>query len=140
MAKRLEERRERGVALGPPIYGLAGQKPLDDHGSSRTNNETTALRLYFGTKGRPQRLGVETTTEPVNEFSLLAHLVVFVHDKHNYPLTIEERTASVEIDGVVVDYRILAVGDDLWCGAAPVGDRWVFLQGNGEAESWPTWP
>jgi len=129
MVKRADERREKAVALGPPIYGLAGQRPLDGFGSHGVNNETTALRLYFGTKGRRQRLGVETTTEPVDEFSMLSQLVVFVHDKHNYPLTIEERTAFVEIDGVVVEYRILAVGDQLWCGAAPVGDRWVFLKG-----------
>ena len=131
MANREDERRERALAIGPPVYGLAGQRPLDEFGSSRTNSETTALLLYFGTKGRPQRLGVQTTTEAVDDFAMLIQLVMLVHDKHSYPLTIEERTASVEIDAVIVRFRILAVADDLWCGAAPVGDRWVFLRGEG---------
>ena len=87
--------------------------------------------LYFGKKGRRQRLGLETRTEPVEDTRLLLHLVASVDDKHGYPLTIEERTTSVEVDAVVVDYRILAVGDDLWCGASPVGERWLFLKGVG---------
>jgi hypothetical protein len=64
VSKRTDERRERAVALGPPTYGLAGQKPLDEFGSSGFKDETTALRLKFGTKGRRPQLGVETTTEP----------------------------------------------------------------------------
>ncbi|MGO9657613.1 MAG: hypothetical protein ACLQVK_04970 [Acidimicrobiales bacterium] len=130
MTKRTHERRERAVALGPPIYGLTGQRPLDDYGWSGWKDDVTALKLEFGTKGRLPRLGVETTIEAVNEFRMLCQLVVFVHDKHKYPLTIEERTASVGIDGEVVEYRILAVGEDRWCGWAPVGDRWAFLKGD----------
>jgi hypothetical protein len=76
-------------------------------------------------------LAIETTTEPVNEFRMLMQIVVDLHREHRYPVTIEERTASVEIDGSVVEYRILAIADDVWCGAVHVGDRWVFLAGDG---------
>ena len=131
MPTRTDERRERAAALGPPIYGLAGQKALTDFGWHGVNGETTALRLNFGTKGRRQRLAIETTTEPVDEFRMLMQIVVDIHREHRYPLTIEERSASVEIDGSVVEYRILAIADDIWCGAVHVGDRWVFLAGDG---------
>ena len=131
MANRADERRERALALGPPIYGLAGQKPLAEFGSSWTNDETTALMLYFGPKGWRPLLGVQTTTEPVHEATPLLYLVGAREDKHSYPLTIDERTVSVDVDTVAVEFRILAIGEDLWSGAAAVADRWVLLKGVG---------
>ena len=86
--------RDEISSLGPPIYGLAGQKALTDFGWHGVNGETTALRLNFGTKGRRQRLAIETTTEPVDEFRMLMQIVVDIHREHRYPLTIEERSAS----------------------------------------------
>lgn len=117
--------RDHAASLGSPIYGLAGQQPHDkDFGASRRGEDTTAVSLRFGTYHR--MVIVETSTEPINERSLLIGLLLSA--ELTYPITISERTVAIEVEGSMTEFRTIYIDDDLWCGVAQVGRRWLHLR------------
>ena len=50
-----------------------------------------------------------------------------------YPLTIDEGSCVLLVDGVAVEFRTLFIEEDFWSGVALVDGRWVYVRGMGVA-------
>ena len=115
-----EELREAAASLGPPIYGLRGRR-------LRTNTfggDRHSLGLFFGS--HEHAIGVETSTEPVDDDRMLLELVLMLDPE--FPLVIDEQRFELSFGGEAVSFEGFAIDENWWCGRAAIGDRFLYLR------------
>jgi hypothetical protein len=119
------------ATLGAPIYGVLGLEPEPTHGWGGSDSNPTRLQLNFGPANI---LAVETSVQPIDAQMMLRHFggqIAGSLDLLKFPLTIEERVATILVDSEYVEFRVLGVGAELWFATAEVHGRWVSLRGRG---------
>ena len=87
------------------------------------------LSLGFGPG--EHRVAVETSTEPIDDHRMIVELLM--GPELTYPLTIDEGSCVLLVDGVAVEFRTLFIEEDFWSGVALVDGRWVYVRGMGVA-------
>jgi hypothetical protein len=119
------------ATLGAPIYGILGLEPESSHGWSGPDASPTRLQLNFGPANL---LAVTTSVQPTDAQTMLRRFgsqIAGSLDLLEFPITIEERLATLLVDGEYVEFQVLGVGVDLWFATAAVHDRWISLRGQG---------
>lgn len=112
--------REAAARLGAPIYGLRGRRLR----SNTFGGSQHTLGLFFGSY--EHGIGVETSTEPVDDDRMLLELVLMLDPE--FPLVIDEQRFELGLDDEAVSFEGFAIDENWWCGRARIGDRFLYLR------------